>query len=156
MMKGKMPPGAAGGSPATTAFAAKGRATVNGFACTNYEGTRAGQKVSEICAAQPADLKITANDYQVFRKMQEFADGLRKAMQNSPLAGALNLNVAQSGVDGFPVQSTTFENGQVTRKEVVKSVADAALTDAEFSVGSARKTEMPDMTGGGRGRGRGK
>ena len=156
MMKGKMPQAAA--APAPTTYAAKGRGTVNGFACTNYDGTRAGQKVAEVCAAQPADLKLAPADFQVFRKMQEFADGMRQAMANSPFAAAANVNVGASGVDGFPVQSTTFLNGQATRQEVLKTVVDATFTEADFSVGGARKTEMPDMSGlgGGKGKAKGK
>jgi len=48
MMKGKMPAAAAAPAPTTT-YTAKGRGSVNGIACTNYDGMRAGQKVSEIC-----------------------------------------------------------------------------------------------------------
>jgi len=156
MMKGKMPQAAA--APARTSYAAKGRGTANGFACTNYEGTRGGQKVAEVCAAQPADLKLAPAEFQVFRKMQEFTAGLTQALQNSPMATGINLNMGDAGVDGFPVQRTTFQNGQATEQEAIKSVTDANFTDADFSVGNARRTEMPDMSGlgGGRGKAKGK
>jgi hypothetical protein len=157
MMKGKMPQMPAAAAAPPTVYAAQGRGSVNGFACTNYEGTRAGQKVAEVCAAQPEDLKLAAADFQVFQKMQEFIKGLVQAMQNSPLIASVNAGLAETGFEGFPVQRTTFVNGQATRREQLKSVTDAAFTDADFSVGNARKTEIPDMSGMmGAGRGRGK
>lgn len=145
MMKGKMPQAAA--PPAATMYTARGRATVNGFACTNYEGTRAGQKVAEVCAAQPADLKLAAADFDVFRKMQEFMKAVLQAVANSPFASEANAGLAETGFEGFPVRRTSFVNGQAARQEVVKSAADATFTDADFSAGNARKTELPAMGG---------
>jgi len=146
MMKGRGAP-VASAAPAVTTYTSKGRGTANGFACTNYDGTRAGQKVSEVCAAQPADLKLGASDFQVLQKMREFSRGLQQAMQNSPFGAATTASIAESGIDGFPVQTTTFQNGQATRQEVIKAVTDASFTDADFSVGNAKKTELPDMSG---------
>jgi len=157
MMKGKMPAAAA---PApTTTYTAKGRGTANGIACTNYDGMRAGQKVSEICAAQPADLKLGAADFQVFQKMQQFMGGLQRSLQNSPFASMVNSRLADNGISGFPIKGTTFQNGQATKEDALKSITEAAFTDADFSVGNAKKTEMPDMsglTGAGKGKGKGK
>jgi len=156
MMKGKMP---AAAPTVTTSYTAKGKSTVNGFACTNYDGVRAGEKVAELCAAQPADLKLGASDFQVFRKMQEFTKSMMQAMQNSPIASAINVNVGDAAVDGYPVQQITFRNGQAADRVVVKSVTDATLTDADFSVGNAKKMEMPNMsgiTGQGKAKGKGK
>jgi len=157
VMKGKMPQAAA---PApTTTYTAKGRGTVNGIACTNYEGMRAGQKVAEICAAQPGELKLAAADFQVFQKMQGFMGGMQRALQNSPFASAVNSRLADNGISGFPIKGTTFQNGQATREDVLKSITETAFTDADFSIGNAKKTEMPDMgalTGGGKGKAKGK
>ena len=153
MMKGKM---AAAAPAVKTVYTSKGRGTVNGFACTNYDGMKGAEKVAEVCAAQPADLRLAASDFQVFRKMQEFTAGMMQAMQNSPIASAININVGDATVDGYPVQQTTFRNGQATDRFVVKSVTDATFTDADFSVGNAKKMEMPDMGGAGKGKGKGK
>ena len=157
VMKGKMPQAAAP-APSTT-YTAKGRGTVNGIACTNYEGMRAGQKVAEICAAQPGELKLAAADFQVFQKMQGFMGGMQRALQNSPFASAVNSRLADNGISGFPIKGTTFQNGQATREDVLKSITETAFTDADFSIGNAKKTEMPDMsslTGGGKGKAKGK
>lgn len=156
MMKGKMP-AAATAAPARTVYTSKGGASVNGFACTNYDGVKAGQKVSEVCAAQPAALNLVPADFEVFRRAQEFAANLTEALQNSPVAGAVNLNMGDSSVDGFPVRRTTFRNGQAVEQETIKAVTNATFTDADFSVGNAQKVEMPGIGGNaGKGKGKGK
>lgn len=139
----------------TTTYTAKGSNTVNGFRCTNYEGLRAGAKTSEICAAAPADLKLSAADFQVFQKLQEFAASLLSAVENSPMASLVPIDtIAPKGVNGYPVQMTTFANGKATARQSLKSVADATVSDADFSTGSATKVEMPAVPAMGRGRGK--
>ena len=143
MMKGKMPQQAAA-QPVKTVYTAKGSGVVNGFSCTKYDGMRGSEKVSEVCAAQPGQLKFSPSDFQVFDKLKEFTAGLQSAMANSPFAGAAGVNqFAESGFEGFPVQRVGFRNGQATEKSEVKSAAQAAFTDADFSTGTAKKVEMP-------------
>jgi len=151
MMKGKMGAVVPAAPAAKTVYAAKGAGNANGFSCTNYDGMRGAEKVSALCAAQPGAIKISASDFQVMEKMREFMAGMMSALQNSPLAGMMSGGgVTQEGINGFPVQTTTFENGQAVRREDLKAVADVTLTDADFSTGNAKKTEMPGM--GGRGK----
>lgn len=145
MMRGRMgQAGAAAQGPRTT-FTAKGSSTANGFACTKYEGMSGAEKVSEVCAAKPADLHFSAADFQVFEKMREFTASLTA---NSPLANMRMADFAQQGFEGFPVQQTIFTGGQASMKTDVKSVDRANLSDADFSLGSARKAEL--MPGRGR------
>jgi hypothetical protein len=147
MMKGRMG-GAAAAAPAPPNYTAKGSATVNGFRCTNYDGIQNGQKVSEICAAQPSEIKINPADFQVMQKMQEMFKGL----SSSPIGSAIPASgIMQSGIDGFPVQSTSFRNGQASSREELKSITDATFSDADFSTGNAKKV---DMGIGGRGKGK--
>ena len=130
----------------TTTYTAKGSTTVNGFRCTNYEGLRAGVKIVEMCAATPADLKLSPADSQVVEKLQAFAGTVMGAVQNSPIASFIPVDrIAPTGVNGFPVQTTNFVNGNASDRLSVKSISDAALTDADFSTGSATKVEMPAM-----------
>jgi hypothetical protein len=155
LLKGKLG-GAAVPTTAGTTYVAKGGGTVNGFRCTNYDGTREGQKVSEICAAQPGELKIAASDFQVTEKMREFLAGMMKALQGSPMAGMISdQTFTPSGVSGFPVQTITLRNGQPVQREQVKSVADATFTDADFSTGTAKQAEIPAAPGA-RGKAKGK
>ena len=150
MMKGKMPQGA---PVVRTVYTAKGSGTVNGFACTKYEGIRGAEKVSEVCAASASQIKVAPGDYQVFEKMKQFTAGIQDAMKNSPFAaGIQSSSVADSGMEGFPVQTVSFRNGQAASRMELKSVTTASFSDADFSLGSAKKVEMPTMPGGGRGK----
>ncbi len=152
MMKGKMGKMPAQGAAAVrTTFTAKGSGSVNGFSCTKYEGVRGTEKVSELCAAKPSDLKFSQSDFQVFDKVKEFMAGFQSAMANSPFgggAGGTLRDFADPGFEGFPVQQTIFRNGQPELKMETKSVARASLSDADFSVGNAKKIEMPVMPAG--------
>jgi len=151
MMKGKMPQAAA--QAPRTVYTAKGSGTVNAFTCTKYEGVRGAEKVSEVCAASPSQVRITPGDYQVFEKMRQFTAGLQDALKNSPFAANVQSgSVTESGIEGFPVQSVSFRNGQAATRAELKSVTNASFSDADFSLGSARKVDMPGMSGGPQGK----
>ncbi|MEZ5403369.1 MAG: hypothetical protein R2729_27055 [Bryobacteraceae bacterium] len=147
MMKGKMG-GAPAAAPAKTVYAAKGSATMNGFRCTQYEGTRNGQKVSEMCAAAPNAVSMDPGAYQVFGKMREFIAGFARMSANSPLAPKGIETMAEPDIKGLPVHHVAFANGQPVTTTDVKSVNKASFSDADFSTGNARKMEMPTMGGG--------
>jgi len=139
MMKGKMGGMAGASAPGPqTVFTAKGSSSANGFACTLYEGTRGGEKVSELCAAQPGQLKVSPGDMKVFEKMAEFAKSLSGPLAS--MAGAST--VANSGVQGYPVTQTMFRGGQAVSRHDLKTVQRVSFSDADFSVGSARKVEF--------------
>jgi len=142
MMKGKMPQAAA--AAPKTVYTAKGSGSVNGFSCTKYEGVRSGEKEAEVCAALPAQLKLTPSDFQVLDKMKQFSSSLLSALASSPIR--VNVPTAaglESGYDGFPVQKTDFDNGQPTKRGELKSITRVSFSDADFSLGTAKKVEMP-------------
>ena len=144
MMKGKMPPQAAR-ARVRTGWAAKGSSTVNGFACTRHEGTRNGQKVADVCAAAPSVLKFSSANMQILEKLRAFTAGLQEALANMPMAANLNSAnaLADSDFEGFPVQRISFKDGQPSEKPELKSATQATFTDADFSLGNAKKVEMP-------------
>jgi hypothetical protein len=142
MMKGKMPQAAA--AAPKTVYTAKGSGSVNGFSCTKYEGDRSGQKESEVCAALPAQLKLTPADLEVFEKMRQFSSTLVSALANSPVRVSAPTGYGlESGYEGFPVQKTEFDNGQATKRSELKSITRANFADADFSLGNAKKVELP-------------
>ena len=145
MMKGKMGQ-IAGQAAATvrTTYTAKGGGSVNGFTCTKYEGMRGAEKVSELCAAKPSDIKFSPADFQVFEKMKEFMAGFQNALANTPFGGGGGFrDLADPGFEGFPIQQTMFRNGQPELKTETKSIARASFSDADFSLGNAKKVEIP-------------
>jgi hypothetical protein len=145
MMKGKMPTPAA--APQKTVYASKGGSNVNGFACTKYEGTRGGQKVTEVCAAAPTALRFTPADFQVFDRMREFTASITQMAANSPFAGAAMdyASFTDPGYNGIPVSQTSYSGGKAVSKTDVKSIQAASFSNADFSLGSAKKRDMPGM-----------
>jgi hypothetical protein len=144
MMKGRMGamPAAAARSP--IAYTAKGSSTANGFACTMYDGTRDGQKATELCAALPGQLKLSPADMGVLDKLREFTKTLVGPFAN--MAGVTE--ITDAGVQGFPVTQTTFRDGKPVTRHDVKVMQRASFTDADFSLGGATKVEL--MPGRGR------
>ena len=142
MMKGKMVQATA--ATPKTVYTAKGSGSVNGFSCTKYEGALRGEKVADVCAAGPAQLKLTAADFQVLDKMKQFSSSLTSALANSPMRSAVPTSSGfESGYEGFPIQKVTFEGGKATERDELKSITRASFSDADFSLGSAKKVEMP-------------
>ena len=142
MMKGKMGQMAArGAEPVRTVYTAQGRGSVNGFSCTRYQGMRGTEKVAELCAATPSDLKFSASDFQVFDKMKEFMASMQSAVTNS--LGVANFrSMTDPGYEGFPIESTNYSGGKIESKSELKSLARATFGDADFSVGNAKKVEI--------------
>jgi hypothetical protein len=142
MMKGKMGQAAGrGAAQMRTVYTAKGSGSVNGFSCTKYDGVRGTEKVAEVCAAKPGELKFSPSDFQVFEKMKEFAASLQNAFTNAIGAGDFR-SMAELGYEGFPVEQITFSGGKPELKTEMKSITRASLSDADFSLGSAKKVEM--------------
>jgi hypothetical protein len=142
MMKGKMGQMAGrGAAPVHTVYTAKGSGSVNGFSCTRYEGVRGTEKVADICAAKPSDLRFSPSDFQVFEKMKEFAASMQSAFTNM-IGGGNYRPVGELGYEGFPIESTTYSEGKIETKSELKSIARSSLSDADFSVGNAKKVEV--------------
>jgi hypothetical protein len=147
MMKGGVGPGGqAAGSRIRITYTAKGSGSVNGFACTKYEGTRGAAKVVELCAAKPSDFHFNAADFEVFQKMREFGaslgTGLAGGVGVSPFAATRVSELMEPGFDSFPVQHTWYGDGLATTKMEVKSIERANFSEADFSLGSAKKVDL--------------
>jgi hypothetical protein len=138
--RGAAPPA----GPARTLYTAKGRGSANGFACTKYDGMRGAEKIDELCAADPSELKFAASDFQVYEKMKEFLVGF----QNLVASGSSAWNPAPSGFSGFPVQQITYKDGKPAWRSDTKVIEHATFSDADFSLGNAKKVDVPGQPRG--------
>jgi hypothetical protein len=139
MMKGRL--GQAAAAPVRTTYTAKGSGSVSGFTCTKYEGIRGGEKIVELCAAKPEDVHFFTADFQAFEKMREFGGNLISGLANMPLNNRLP-DLVQPGYDGFPIQQTSYSGGQPVTRMEMKSVERVNLSDADFSLGTAKKMDL--------------
>jgi hypothetical protein len=143
-----MPGPPAGGATATTEYKKVGTDRVGKWTCDKYEGTRSGEKVTELCTVPPATLGFTPGDFEVTRQMAEFfaklvpqgADQMFKI--GSPAA---------NGFSGLPVRTVTFRNGAPSSTSEITDASRQNFPDSIFAVpaGYTRRELM-----GGRGRGR--
>ena len=69
---------------------------------------------------------------------------LNMPLANTPFGGGGGFrDMADPGFEGYPIQQTIFRNGQPEVKMETKSIARASFSDADFSLGNAKKVEMP-------------
>jgi hypothetical protein len=145
MMQGR---GAAAGATAPTEYKKIGTDKVGKWTCDKYEGTRNGEKVSELCTVAPASLGFTLGDFEVTRQMAEFfaklvpqgADQMFRVGSNAP-----------NGFTGLPVRTVIFRNGAPSITSEITDVSRQNFPDSIFAV-PAGYTKRDLM--GGRGRGR--
>jgi Domain of unknown function (DUF4412) len=140
-----------GASGPPTEYKKVGTDKVGKWTCDKYEGTKNGQKVSELCTVGPGALGFTATDFDVTRQLGEFfssmmpqaADGLFRMGSAAPTPNSFS---------GLPVRFVSFTNGV---QGIVSEVTDASrqnFPDALFQVPAGyQKREFPGV---GRGRGR--
>ena len=144
-MKGQMKGPSAAATLEKTVYSAKGGSSVNGFACTKYDGVSAGQKVVDLCAAAPSVVHFAPADFAVFDHMKKFTESMQQMAANSPMGGMDLYNFTDPGYQGFPVAQTRYSGGKAVTKTELKSIKSASFSDADFSLGSAKKREMPGM-----------
>lgn len=146
MMKGRT--GQTGQTAPAVTYTPKGSSTVSGFPCARFEGVRGAEKVEDVCAAKPADIHFSESDFQIFEKMRQFTKDLAN---NNPLmrgAGVQTDYLMRWGYEGYPVEMIHYSGGHPSGTWQVKSIERVSLSDADFSLGNAKKRDL--TPGGGR------
>ena len=145
MMKGR---GMSTAGSAPTEYKKVGTDKVGKWTCDKYEGTRGGEKASEVCTVAPTALGFTPADFEVTKQMAEFfsklvpegADQMFRVGANTP-----------NSFGGLPVRTITFRNGAPAGTTEITDASRQNFPDATFTV-PAGYTKRDMM--GGRGRGR--
>jgi hypothetical protein len=149
LMKGRGVVPAASGPP--TEYKKIGTDKVGKWTCDKYEGTKNGEKVSEVCTVSPSALGFSAGDFEVTQQLAEFfsslmpqaADGLFRIGSTTP---------SPNSFAGVPVRFVSFRNGAPGSVSEMTDASRQSFSDALFQVPAGyQKREMPGM---GRGRGR--
>lgn len=148
MMKGRGM-GMAGGAAGKTEYKKVGSDKVGKWTCDKYEGTRNGEKVSELCTVEPSALGLTPADLAVTREMANFFKSMMP--QNADRIFAIGSAEAQ-GYSGVPVRRVSFSNGKAQDVHELVSITRQPFPASTWEV-PAGYEKQPLM--GGRGRGRG-
>jgi hypothetical protein len=145
-MQGRGMPGGAVATP--TEYKKIGTDKVGKWACDKYEGTRDGEKVSELCTVPPATLGFTPADFEVTRQMAEFFSKLMP--QGSEQMFRIG-SPAANGFSGLQVRTVIFRNGAPSLTMEITDASRLTFPDSIFAVpaGYTKRDLMP-----GRGRGR--
>jgi hypothetical protein len=128
MMRGRGM-GAMAAPAVKTEYRKTGTERVGQWTCDKYEGTLSGQKVSEVCAVDPAALGLAPADMQIMGQLASF---FRKLVPQG--AAMLNLGSAEDqGFPGVPVKSVTTVGGKQITSELAE-VSRQTFPDALFQV----------------------
>ena len=147
MMKGRGMPGMAGGAAAgKTEYRKTGTDKVGAWACDKYEGTRGGQKVTELCTVDPKVLGFAMSDFQVSKQLMEFFSKI--VPQGADRMFAVGTPEEQ-GFSGVPVRRIAFNNGQ---QQSVSEVTQASRQNFPASTFDLPAGYQKEALGAGRGR----
>jgi hypothetical protein len=145
MMQGR---GAAAGPAAQTEYKKIGTDKAGKWTCDKYEGTRNGEKVSELCTVAPTALGFTPGDFEVTRQMAEFFSKLMPQGADQMFRVGSN---APNGFSGLPVRMVIFRNGAPSLTSEITDASRQNFPDSIFAV-PAGYTKRDPMAGRGRGR----
>jgi hypothetical protein len=128
MMKDRMP--AQGESPEIKVEKG-GRETIDGYDCQKYTLSQDGAKTAEVYAA---DVPEAGEGMAAFHAMARFATSVLESFQGSQFSilGNHPLRVMED-VEGFPVLTREFQDGQVVREVRLKSVEKKELDAKLFA-----------------------
>ena len=142
MMKGKM--GGMAAPPQITVRDKGASDTVGQFACKQYEILSNGQVSSEVCAADPSQIKLDASAFETFKALADFYAPLRRSMPQ--IGSGWTAPDAMDQIKGFPVRTIVYEGGKPSSEWVLQTVEERAVDAAQFTLPSGlKKQEMPKM-----------
>lgn len=107
--------------------------TVNGYDCTYYDSFENNQKDGEHCIATWAELGVSNNIQNSFTSMAEMMEGfLEQFRQMSGSNAENNMLTYLKDMEGYPVLSRQFSNGEAVRESRLSSIAEQDFDDSEF------------------------
>ena len=134
-----------------TEYKKVGTDKVGRWTCDKYEGTKSGEKVSEVCTVAPSALGFTAADFEVTRQLAEFF----KSLMPQAADGLFTIGSATpnpNSFSGLPVRVVSYRGGTVQTVSEMTEASRQTFPDTLFQIPAGyQKREFPGM---GRGRGR--
>jgi len=119
---------------------------VGKWTCDKYEGSRNGQKTSELCTVDPQALGFTTADFEVAQQLQAFFGKIMPP-------GADNMFRIGTGQDqgfsGVPVRRVSFGSTPTTSE--ITAVSRQSFPDATFAVPEGFQKTASPFAGRGRG-----
>jgi hypothetical protein len=128
-----------------TEYKKVGTDTVGRWKCDKYEGTKNGEKTSEVCTVDPSAIGFTPGDFEVTKQMAEFFSKMMpQGMESLFRVGTASAN----GFSGLPVRMVSFSKGAPSSVTEMTEVGRQNFADSVFAVPAGyTKREMPGMRG---------
>jgi hypothetical protein len=103
--------------------------------CTEYAVFEGDQKTQQICAAPLSEVEGADQAMAAFRNMAKFMNSLAQSMPG-PLGESMAENPMGliDQIDGFPVRTVDYIDGQVSAETTLSSIADSDLDPALFAI----------------------
>ena len=137
MMKEKMPGQmmqGMGSQPPPRRIRLEGNDQVGDYSCQKYVVYRGQEKTQEICAAPVDQIGDIAEAIDTFRSMTRFSEKMLEPLKQSPVAGMVDSPFQTlNEIEGFPVLTRSFKNGQAVTEVLLKSAIRQSLSDDLFS-----------------------
>ena len=103
--------------------------------CTEYAIFEGDQKTQQICAAPLAEVEGADEAMAAFKNMAKFINSLAESMPG-PLGESMAENPMGliNQIDGFPVRTVDYVDGEVSSETILSSVEDRDLDPALFDI----------------------
>jgi hypothetical protein len=134
--------------PARPEYKKSGTDKVGRWTCDKYEGTRNGEKASEICTVDPSAFGFAMGDFEITKQFAEFFSKMMpQGMERLFTVGTSG----PAGFSGIPVRSVSYgADGKQTSTMEMTDATRQSFPDSLFAVPAGfQKREFPGM---GRGR----
>ncbi len=138
MLKDRMPPGTAMGAdrPKPEYRRTDESKTLNGYPCVRYDVYVGEEKIQELWVTDWENIKGSSELMNVFEDMSELYMDMVKSMDK--IAGGMmgaDRNPVENfaNVEGFPVVSRHFADGELESETVLKSIHERDLGAGDFS-----------------------
>lgn len=114
---------------------AGGAGSFENYECTNYTVYIGMEKSQEVCAASLGQIEGLSELKTAFGKMSDFLQKMTATFGAGPLAnvGKTPMDLV-SQIDGFPVHSRNFENGQAVQEVYLTSVSSNSVDASVFEI----------------------
>lgn len=144
MMKGRMGQmmGQQQEAPPPPRVESMGAGSWKDYECEKFAVFMSGEKTQELCAADLNDIDGAAEMMKAFRGMAKFMTKMTESMPMRADAG-MNPGELMDQIQGFPVRTIDFRNGEIAGESFLESVTAQDLDDGLFGVPDGYEREDP-------------
>jgi hypothetical protein len=137
---GVMGPTAFAASATRPEYRRAGSDKVGKWTCDKYDGFRNGEKVAEVCAADPKTLGLTAADFEISKQVSAFFQKLLPQGEDQIMGiGTLDTQ----GFEGIPLRRIRYKAGKAEMTSEVTEVTRQNFAASSYDVPAGFQKQTP-------------